>query len=90
MNSSHLIHKLFYFALIEIRYEGHSDKNNAVYHLADLFHNVPSMLEKAAHGEESYDKIFEEIKTHAKDRGYESWVSNIIDHIKKHDHPDLP
>ena len=43
-----LVHRLLFRALIEIRAQGHEQKNQLVFHLADLFHNLVLDMEAAA------------------------------------------
>jgi hypothetical protein len=43
--SKHLLHKLLHFALIDLRFEGHTIRDELVFRLADLFHNVPLQLD---------------------------------------------
>jgi hypothetical protein len=50
MDSRELVSRLLYLALIEIRAEAHALQNPKVFHLADLFHNVPLQLERVAKG----------------------------------------
>lgn len=82
MNSSEIIHELLYHALIEIREEGRQEQNNVIFHLADLFHNVPKKLERAGKGERSYDDILREIKDRAKEQKIDSWIENVIKHLE--------
>ena len=86
MNNSEIIPKLLYFALIEMRDQGRIHKNSVVFHLADLFHNVPAKLQRAAKGEISYDEILEEMMDHAKRGGYDSWITNTIAHFENQEH----
>ena len=36
----HRVHQLLFRALLEIREQGHEEKNKVVFRLADLFHNA--------------------------------------------------
>jgi hypothetical protein len=44
------VHRLLFRALLEMRSQGHEQRNKLVFHLADLFHNVVLERENAAEG----------------------------------------
>lgn len=73
-----LVYRLLYLALIEIRENGRADKNKVVYHLADLFHNVPLSMRRAKNGEVTHSEILKSIRDHAKDIGCERWLETRI------------
>jgi hypothetical protein len=78
MDSRELCHRLLYLALVEMRVEAHNMKNNKVFHIADLFHNIPLQLEQAAKGELQYEEILAWLKNRASEKDCEEWLSNII------------
>ena len=57
-----LVHRLLFRALIEIRAQGHEQKNKLVFHLADLFHNVVLDMEAAAEGRLNYDEVLRQLR----------------------------
>jgi hypothetical protein len=74
-----LINYLLYHSLIEIREAAYDNKSyTAIFKIADVFHNVPLQLEKAAKGERGYRDILDDIKERAKRNGCLDWVENII------------
>lgn len=72
------LHRLLFRALIEIRAEGHDEKNKVAYHLADLFHNVVLEMENAAEGEKSYDDVLAILNERASERGLERWLKTTL------------
>jgi hypothetical protein len=78
MDSRELSHRLLYLALVEMRVEAHNMNNPKAFHIADLFHNIPLQLEKAAKGELQYEEILAWLKNRAIEKGCEEWLSNII------------
>lgn len=81
MTGSELVHKLLYFALIEIRGYGHEMRHKGVFALADLFHNVPGNSERAAKEEITYSEVLANLHEKATERGYEKWLQNQIRHV---------
>ncbi len=82
MTSKTIIHKLLYRILLDIRVEAYSTKNNAkIFHLADLFHNIPLQLEQADETG-NYDDLIEWLVRRAKEKGCEQWLVNQIESVK--------
>lgn len=79
MNSNTVIHRLIYYALIEIRMEAHHIQHQKIFHLADLLHNIPLALDQAS-DEADYDEILAQIKGKAKDKGIEEWLEYVINY----------
>jgi Mg/Co/Ni transporter MgtE len=69
-----LVHRLLFRALIEIRAQGHEQKNKLVFHLADLFHNVVLDMQAAAEGRLSYDEVLRQLEEKAKEKNCERWL----------------
>jgi hypothetical protein len=63
------LHRLLFRALLEMRAQGHEDKNKLVFHLADLFHNVVLEMERAAEGKGSYEDVYRLLEERAKEKG---------------------
>src|SRR5437764_541361 len=76
------IHRLLFRALLEIRSEGHEQKNKVVFHLADLFHNVVLELQNAAEGGCTYDDVFHFLEERAREKGLEKWVRQNLEALK--------
>ena len=73
-----LIHRLLFRALIEIRAQGHEQKNKLVFHLADLFHNVVLDMEAAAEGKSTYEEAFRQLTEKAKEKHCERWLQSAL------------
>ena len=81
MSSRSLVHQLLFRALLDMRERGHASGDNAVYHLADLFHNAVLQMEEADEGPESlddYDQILSFLRTRAKEKGCEEWLDQQL------------
>src|SRR5712691_4422847 len=63
-----LVHRLLFEALVEMRAQGHDQKNKVVFHLADLFHNAVLEMENAARGHGSYEEVLRMVEERAKER----------------------
>jgi hypothetical protein len=77
-----LVHRLLFRALIEIRAQGHEQKNKLVYHLADLFHNVVLDMEAAAEGRLTYDEVLRHLEEKAKEKNCERWLKSARTQIE--------
>lgn len=84
MSSRSVIHQLLFQALLEMRQRGHDSGDNAVYHLADLFHNIALQLDQADAATESddYDDILEFLKRRAKEKGCDDWLQQHLEQIE--------
>ena len=82
-----LIHRLLFRALIEIRAQGHEQKNKLVFHLADLFHNVVLDMEAAAEGRLSYDEVLRQLEEKAKEKNCERWLLSALTQIEVNQPP---
>jgi hypothetical protein len=79
MTTKHLlpadtIHRLLFRALLEIRSQGHEDKNKLVFHLADLFHNIVLEMGQAAAGKETYEDVLRCLERRAREKGLDKWL----------------
>jgi hypothetical protein len=72
------VHRLLFRALIEIRAQGHEQKNKLVFHLADLFHNVVLEMENAAQGCTTYEEVWRLLQEKAREKGCEAWLSATL------------
>ena len=77
-----LVHRLLFRALIEIRAQGHGQKNKLVFHLADLFHNAVLDVEAAAEGRLTYDEVFHRLEEKAKEKDCENWLHSALAQIE--------
>lgn len=77
LSNKNLVHQLFYLALLEIREEAYETKNAKIFHLADLFHNIPLSLNQAEQAEK-YDEIMERLTNRAGEKGCEQWLEHQI------------
>jgi hypothetical protein len=72
------VHRLLFRALLEIRSQGHDQKNTAVFHLADLFHAVVLEMENAAEGRCTYENVLKTLEERAKEKGLDQWLSQNV------------
>ncbi len=68
------VHRLLFRALLEMRSQGHEQKNKLVFHLADLFHNVVLEMENAAEGKCTYEDVLKGLEERAREQGLERWL----------------
>src|SRR5437879_2307788 len=83
-----LVHRLLFRALIEIRAQGHEEKNKLVFHLADLFHNAILDLEAAAEGRLNYEEVFRQLEEKAKEKHCERWLRAALTEIEANQPPN--
>src|SRR5437588_1779582 len=76
-----LVHRLLFRALIEIRAQGHEQKNKLVFHLADLFHTAVLDMEAAAEGRLTYDEVFHQLEAKAREKNCERWLRSALTEI---------
>ena len=69
------VHRLLFRALLEIRSQGHDEKNKVVFHLADLFHTIVLEMESAAEGRCTYEDVLKLLEERAKEKGLDRWLS---------------
>jgi hypothetical protein len=69
-------------ALIEIRAQGHEQKNKLVFHLADLFHNIVLDMEAAAEGKSTYEEVLRRLEEKAREKDCERWLRSAIAEIE--------
>ncbi|HEY0097931.1 MAG TPA: hypothetical protein VGB76_03155 [Pyrinomonadaceae bacterium] len=79
MKPREAIHQALYLALVEIRAEAYTAENNKIFHLADLFHNIPLQLERVSQDEESYDDVLEWLRKRASEKGFLQWLDQAIE-----------
>ena len=77
------VHRLLFEALVEMRAQGHDQKNKVVFHLADLFHNVVLEMENAAQGRRSYEEVLRMVEERAKEKGCERWFRQALDQLSE-------
>jgi hypothetical protein len=81
MKESDCIYEALYFALIEIRAQGETSGDKVVFHLADLFHNVPPQLAQVARGERTYAEVLAGLERKADEKGIRSWLDNVYQQL---------
>jgi hypothetical protein len=72
------VHRVLFRALLEIRSQGHHEKNKVAFHLADLFHTVILEMENAAQGRCTYDDVLKLLEQRAKERGLDRWLTQNV------------
>src|SRR5947208_5852522 len=77
-----LVHRLLFRALVEIRAQGHEQKNKLVFHLADLFHNIVLDMEAAAEGRLEYAEVLRRLEEKATEKNCERWLHSALTQIE--------
>jgi hypothetical protein len=72
------IYRLLYLALVDMRVEAYEAQNSTLFHLADLFHNIPLQMERVANGEGTYSEILSSLQTRAAEKGCLDWLSKAM------------
>lgn len=80
--SAHLVHRLLFRALLEMREQGHEQKNKVVFHLADLFHTTVLDLEAAAAGKKTYEEVFGLLEAKAREKGVDRWLAAAVAEVE--------
>jgi hypothetical protein len=83
-----LVHRLLFRALIEIRAQGHEQKNKLVFHLADLFHNAVLDMEAAASGRLTYEEVLCQLQVKAKEKSCAKWLQAALTEIESSQPPN--
>jgi hypothetical protein len=81
--TKHFLEKLLYFALIDLRFEGHTTHDELVFWLADLFHSVPLQLDRVERGELSPDDVMRWLRTRASGTLMEAWLNLRMEQLTK-------
>jgi hypothetical protein len=81
------VHRLLFRALIEMRAQGHEQKNKLVFHLADLFHNAVLEMENAAEGKTTYEDVLRRLEEKAKEKGCERWFYAALAQLEGSERP---
>jgi hypothetical protein len=82
MDNRKLVHKLLFWAFVEIRFLAYEEKNKPVFAVADLFHNIPNRLEKAQTDSDFAD-ILDFLRMIADGKGMTGWLDNVIAQLLK-------
>lgn len=83
ITSALIVHELFSLALMDIRAEALAAKMSAIYHLSDLFHNLPAQLGPQGRGDVDYDEVLLKMKQKAEFGGYAEWIEQRIQFVHK-------
>jgi vacuolar-type H+-ATPase catalytic subunit A/Vma1 len=76
------VHRLLFRAPIEMRAQGHEQKNKLVFHLADLFHNAVLDLEAAADGRSTCAEVLRQLEEKAKEKNCERRLHSALAQIE--------
>lgn len=76
MTDKEFLYKLLYQALIEIREESLSIKNKKIFHLSNLLHSLPLILNRVKTDDE-YKEVLSELEDRAEIDGLEKWIHNV-------------
>jgi hypothetical protein len=77
-DASHTVHRLLFRALLELRAQGHEQRNKVVFPLADLFHTVVLDMERAARGECTYEDVMRNLQQSADEKGLRKWLAHNL------------
>lgn len=80
MAEKEFLYKLLYQALIEIREESLLIKNKKIFHISNLLHNLPLILNKLKTDDE-YKKILSELEDKAEIDGLEKWIHSVKEQL---------
>jgi hypothetical protein len=83
-----IVHRLLFRALIEMRAQGHEQKNKLVFHLADLFHNTVLEMENAAEGKTTYEEVLRLLEEKAREKGCDRWLSSTLAQLEDNQPPN--
>jgi len=79
--SCYFLLKALHLALVEIREEAYSIKNNRIYGLSDLLHNLPLQISTVIDNEEIEEEcsvLLEKFIERSKKAGAQKWIENIL------------
>jgi hypothetical protein len=77
-----LVHRLLFRALIDMRAQGHEQKDKLVFHLAGLFHNAVLDMEAAAEGRLTYEDVLRRLEEKAREKDCERWLHAALTQIE--------
>lgn len=84
MDDRNLVYQLVYRAFLDIRVAAYNEKSHkAIFKIANVFHDVPLMIERAERENAVFDKIIEDIRYKARQQGCESWLANAISNAER-------
>ena len=83
MTDSDVLHEALYYALLDIRCQGRESNDKAVFHLANLFHNIVIQMGQAACGNREYSDVLKHLKETAAATGCQHWLDNVLRQIEK-------
>ena len=86
-SARHTVHQLLFRALLEIRSQGHEEKNKVVFHLADLFHNIVLEMERAVNSLDTFDEVLRHLEDRAREKGLERWLNTNLGQIAETELP---
>lgn len=78
MDSKTLVCKLLHRAFLDVRIEAAEIQSDRIFAIADLFHVVPLQMERAEHGELSYDEILKGLQNKSYQKNVLAWLENAI------------
>ena len=85
MDDLELVHRLLYYALIDIRDASRESNDKVSYHLADLFHNIPLQMGDAAIGGRTHSDVLESLRKRAEEKDCGRWLSDRLQQIHSRD-----
>ena len=76
-----MVHRLLYRALLEMRSQGLAHKDNVVFQLADLFHQIVLEMENAAKGRSTYQDVLKLLGDRARAEGLGEWFDRHLEDL---------
>ena len=83
VSSAEVLHRLLYWALLDIREQAAQRSDPITFGIADLLHNLPSELLLADGCESTYEHLLDELQLQARESGREAWLANTIAQIER-------
>ena len=72
------IYRALFDALLELRTEGAEKKNPRVFHLADLFHQLPNWLRELDRGDIDAEEVARRLRERAERAGTSAWLDQHL------------
>jgi len=78
-----IVHRILYFALLDIRSRARELNDRAVFQLADLFHNVVLQMGHACADSREYSDVYSALVEQADRQGCRTWLDCVVTQIRK-------
>jgi hypothetical protein len=84
MTDIEIIHKLLFYAFLDIRESSREFEDKVSFRLSDLFHSITGHMQKAAMGECTYKDVLLALRTRAENKGQgcQEWLEDRMRQIE--------